>query len=349
MAQTSASGAMRTSIVLRMRAGFRATPRKTLATACNPTLRGRRSLPQLRTRLALLFLLLPLPGAASSDPSDICELAALQASRDSGVPIDVMRAITLTETGRRHADGFRPWPWTVNMQGKGVWFDTPDEALAYVEQKYGTGARSFDVGCFQINYKWHGQAFASIAQMFEPAANARYAANLLRSLYGELGSWSAAAGAYHSRTPEFATRYRNRFDRIRARITGEPPDPIDSGAYALASPGADGMLTLPGQAGSIPEIPDIVQAMNGSGAQVLPTTPRINRYPLLQQSGPFAPVLGSLVPPSSGPTTALFGPDAQPLAENAPQPAGLTEAVALAAADAEDPSRGDAPNPYRLD
>ena len=30
------------------------------------------------------------------------------------------------------------------------------------------GQPSFDVGCFQLNYKWHGEHFASIDQMFEP-------------------------------------------------------------------------------------------------------------------------------------------------------------------------------------
>jgi hypothetical protein len=275
---------------------------------------SRALLPGLRLRSAAAFCVAALaavislaPGlaAAPADPSQICEGAALQASRDSGVPLDVLRAISLTETGRRHAGGFRPWPWTVNMQGKGVWFDSPDEALAFVERKFGTGARSFDVGCFQINYKWHGQAFDSIAQMFEPAANARYAANLLRSLHGELGSWSAAAGAYHSRTPEFATRYRDRFDRIRARLTGQPSDDM---AGTLATGGGDGFeggQSLPGQDGVIPEIPDIVMAMYGGMAQ--PAPPRVNRFPLLQQAGPFAPVLGSLVPPSTGPVVALLG------------------------------------------
>jgi hypothetical protein len=264
----------------------------------------------LAVAFAALFALIAASGTAHAatptDPSQICEEAAQQASRDSGVPLDVLRAISLTETGRRHAGGFRPWPWTVNMQGTGLWFDTPDEALAYVDRKFSGGARSFDVGCFQINYKWHGQAFSSISQMFEPAANARYAANLLRSLHGELGSWSAAAGAYHSRTPEFANRYRDRFDRIRARLTGQPLDET-ADTLTAANTNLDGLVTPAGD-GTIPEIPDIVLAMNG-GLAPPPPPPRVNRYPLLQQGGPYVAVLGSLVPPAQGPVVALFGPD----------------------------------------
>ncbi len=106
------------------------------------------------------------------------------------------------------------------MKGQGHWFETEERALAYVVGQYKRGARSFDVGCFQINFKWHGAAFESIDQMFDPVENARYAATFLKQLKAELGSWSLAAGAYHSRTPKHANRYQARFERIRQSIEG---------------------------------------------------------------------------------------------------------------------------------
>ena len=87
------------------------------------------------------------------------------------------------------------------MKGTGLWFETEDAARAYVYEHFKRGARSFDVGCFQINYKWHHEAFASIEQMFDPMANALYAARFLGALKAEKGSWVEAAGAYHSRNP----------------------------------------------------------------------------------------------------------------------------------------------------
>ena len=54
----------------------------------------------------------------------------------------------------------------------------------------------------QINYRWHGRAFPSLDAMFDPEYTATYAAQFLRTLYEERGSWSAAAGAYHSLSPE---------------------------------------------------------------------------------------------------------------------------------------------------
>ena len=139
--------------------------------------------------------------------SDICELAAQKAAIESGVPLSVLRAISLTETGRKINGQFKPWPWTVNMEGIGKWFDNYEEAKKYVDRHFDRGARSFDVGCFQINYRWHHQAFSSIEQMFEPMENARYAAKFLSELYDEFGEWSKAAGAYHSRTPKYARKY----------------------------------------------------------------------------------------------------------------------------------------------
>lgn len=162
----------------------------------------------------------PTVAHASSEPaiSGLCDLAARQAARDQDVPLDVLRAITRTETGRGAKGGLHPWPWTVNMEGAGKWFDTEEEAKNYVFAHFQRGARSFDVGCFQINYRWHGHAFESIDQMFDPIINAQYAARFLNELFDEFGTWSEAAGAYHSRTPTFAKKYAARFDRVRANL-----------------------------------------------------------------------------------------------------------------------------------
>ena len=150
--------------------------------------------------------------------SAICDQAASRAAAESGVPIDVLRAITRTETGRGGKTGLEPWPWTVNMEGAGKWFETEAEAKAYVENHFQRGARSFDVGCFQINYRWHHQAFESLNDMFDPYTNARYAAKFLQDLHTEFGSWTKAAGAFHSRTPKYADRYVARFSKIRTNL-----------------------------------------------------------------------------------------------------------------------------------
>lgn len=233
--------------------------------------------------LAAIFVLLNSPLRASTWDTLplICERAAVRAANESGVPLSVLRAISLTETGRTKNGAFRPWPWTVNMEGKGRWFDTLDEARAYVTRHHERGARSYDVGCFQINFRWHGQHFDSPLAMFDPDANAAYAARFLGELYAEFGDWSRAAGAYHSRTPEHANRYRARFDRIRARLS---PDGKDEAAVAVALRPADAKPVPP-------------PSGNTAQSAAPRTSPAIrdNRFPLLISTG--APRgLGSLVP-----------------------------------------------------
>jgi hypothetical protein len=198
----------------------------------------------------------------------VCEQVARAVAAETGVPEDVLRSISLTETGRSKDGAFLPWPWTVNMEGIGKWFDTYAEAQAYVDRNVARGARSFDIGCFQINYRWHGEAFASIEEMFDPMANARYAARFLGDLYAEFGDWSRAAGAFHSRTPALARKYATRFDRIRARLSAPLPEPDYEDSYLVA---------------------------DAAPARAREPAIRQNRYPLLQSGG--APSgLASLVP-----------------------------------------------------
>lgn len=170
-----------------------------------------------------------LPSASAGSAAEtalLCDRAARIAAKSQNVPYDVLQAISRAETGRTTEGRLEPWPWTVNMEGAGKWFASEDEARAYVFQHFKRGARSFDVGCFQINYKWHGAAFRSIDDMFDPVLNADYAAKFLLDLFHEFGSWSEAAGAYHSRTQLRARTYAARFDKIRATTAGLQQLPI---------------------------------------------------------------------------------------------------------------------------
>ena len=60
------------------------------------------------------------------------------------------------------------WPWTVNANGAGKFFDTKAEAVAEVEFLMTEGVRNIDVGCMQINLKAHANAFATIETLSIP-------------------------------------------------------------------------------------------------------------------------------------------------------------------------------------
>lgn len=175
---------------------------------------------QALAAVAIVLVSFPLTAAANERESARCEAAIVAGARDSGVPQEVLHAISLTETGRNQGGSLRPWPWAINREGKGHWFGTREEALDFARSSLAAGRTSFDVGCFQINYRWHGHNFTSLEAMFDPVTGARYAGRFLSDLFAETGDWSRAAGSYHSRTPHFANIYRARFDRIRSGLGG---------------------------------------------------------------------------------------------------------------------------------
>ncbi|AXQ94987.1 transglycosylase SLT domain-containing protein [Cereibacter azotoformans] len=201
-----------------------------------------------RAILLGLLAILSQPASAAhalmrgGDDAGLCEEAARRAARATGVPEEVLQAITLAETGRRSAEGaLRPWPWAVNLAGESHWFSTRAEAEGFVKQVLLAGRRNLDVGCFQINHRWHADGFASVHEMFDPQANALYAAHYMLRLRERSADWSMAAGAYHSATPEHADRYRARFDTLLAGVPRGPavqPAALHVNRYPLLTSGA---------------------------------------------------------------------------------------------------------------
>ncbi len=148
-----------------------------------------------------------------------CETPILAAERRYAIPTGLLLAIAVVETGRpdarpgqRHA-----WPWTVNAGGDGLFFPDRASAVAWVLKAQAAGTASIDVGCLQVNLAAHPTAFRSVADGFDPALNADYAARFLLSLFQESGDWQAAVGNYHSRTLALAMPYRDQVGRQYAR------------------------------------------------------------------------------------------------------------------------------------
>lgn len=199
--------------------------------------------------LGLMLLLWPLPALAT--PAELCDAAAEQAAAESGVPLALMRAITRVETGRDHA----PWPWTLNVGGHGAWFDSAEEAVAAAEQALANGEGQVDIGCFQLNLRWHGAHFATLSDMIDPLANARHAARFLTELHSESADWREAAAAYHSRTPDLGEAYLTRLEAAHEAdplTAPAPPAPPRTNGYPLL---------LAGQAGAAGSIVPQARAM----------------------------------------------------------------------------------------
>lgn len=203
-------------------------------------------MPVIRSLSLALCLLAGAPAMAGV--AALCDKAAAAAARATGVPAEVLLALTRTETGRADHGVIQPWPWAVNRAGTGYWLADRPTAVAQVTAAVQEGATNIDIGCFQINYGWHGQAFASIDAMFDPRGNALYAAGFLLDLYRETGDWRLAAGAFHSRRAADAASYLDRFDQVMAGLPDA--DAVEAGRWMPAEPRVNSYPLLAGGTGS---------------------------------------------------------------------------------------------------
>ncbi len=172
---------------------------------------------RLRGALAALALAAPaaLAGPAglaqtAGDSWELCARPVRKAERAHGLPVHLLSAISKVESGRWHAGSgeILAWPWTVTAQGKGRFLPTKPAAIAEVERLRARGVRNIDVGCMQVNLQHHPRAFEDLEAAFDPQRNVAYATRFLLDLRAKWGSWTRAAGNYHSNTASLSGRYR---------------------------------------------------------------------------------------------------------------------------------------------
>ncbi len=154
----------------------------------------------------------PAQGGDSPDSWDSCTTPVAEAQRIHRLPKHLLAAISKVESGRwRPETGeILAWPWTVTAGGKSYYLPSKAAAIRKVEHLRGHGIRNIDVGCMQINLKYHPRAFDSLEAAFDPAENVAYAARFLGKLKARWGSWSRATGHYHSNSPHLSGRYRTK-------------------------------------------------------------------------------------------------------------------------------------------
>jgi hypothetical protein len=193
--------------------------------------------------------------AVAPSPGGPCRAAIEAAESAHHIPDAFLSAIARVESGRTDpATGLLvPWPWTINAEGAGSFFATKAEAIAAVRTLQARGVRSIDVGCLQVNLLQHPEAFASLDQAFDPAANAGYAAGFLVALFGGTHSWPLAAAAYHSQTATLGAAYQR-------RVLAEWAVPDLGGLAGVThatprSPAASASRAAPAQLASVPPAP----------------------------------------------------------------------------------------------
>ncbi len=176
--------------------------------------------------LAPLVTLAPLSVGASGlneDPqSKAVPPAYTAAALRHAVPPVVLYALAHTESGTALNVGKRPWPWTLNIAGRGYRYPNRTQACHALNQALKT-TRVIDVGLGQLNIRWNPALFGSEGRFSDPCDaldpydNLDATAALLRQRFdqddhGNNGDWGRAAGRYHRPAGgEPARRYRRAF------------------------------------------------------------------------------------------------------------------------------------------
>ncbi|WP_267428273.1 transglycosylase SLT domain-containing protein [Methylobacterium sp. GC_Met_2] len=135
------------------------------------------------------FICSAVPAAAN-----VCEAEMGRASARYGVPLGVLYAVGLTETGKRGS----LQPYAMNIQGKAYFGTGPGDVIAHFREARSKGVRLIDLGCMQINHHFHGRKFSSVEAMIDPHANVEYATQFLKELKQREGSWTLAVARYHA-------------------------------------------------------------------------------------------------------------------------------------------------------
>lgn len=174
----------------------------------------------------------PQPSWAEQQ-SALCAAAVHDSETRYPVPGGLLGTIAKVESGRPISamSDVRAWPWTIDADGRGYFFESKAAAVAWAKLALARGGVNFmDIGCMQVDLQMHPGAFRSIDDAFDPATNVDYGARYLRQLHDAdaNGNWYVAVGLYHSHTPMLAAAYRDRVAAVGAGIvTGfRSPEPL---------------------------------------------------------------------------------------------------------------------------
>ena len=169
--------------------------------------------------LVALLLLCPAAGLAqvSDVPAGYRETASYHR-----LSLAIFYAIALTESGQsRMTEGFRPWPWTLSIDGEPYFFQSRVEAQTAFMEALQRQPGQLGIGLFQVEYRFHSDRFDLVEEMLDPYENSRVAAEIfLEGLAIAGGDVWQAIGLFHSATPDLAEAYRKRVARRLVGLVG---------------------------------------------------------------------------------------------------------------------------------
>jgi hypothetical protein len=278
------------------------------------------------------------PAAAQTGISCPQLIADAEARRQ--IPRGLLMAIAVTESGLNGS----PNPHAMNIAGRSYFARDLNDMASVISANWQRGIQSIDVGCMQINLKYHGDKFARMTDLLHSPTNVEYGASYLIHLATERGSWREGVMDYHNKNSAARRRWYgckvwNNYLRINAARTGYVACGSPPGGSSVASNAGNKVntspLTIPGyNRGAAPVVlaQNTIQAGRVTAFQSAVQRPTIGGQPILNATGPVraqAPVrtaslaasdvpIGSPLDQAPAPAVARGGPE--DYAFDVPQP-----------------------------
>ena len=147
-----------------------------------------------------IIVTLWLAAAPMSHAEDAVPAAYRWVASAHGVPSALLYAIALAESGKTIAskNDWRPWPWTLNIAGKGVYFSTRWQAWRALDASLQAGETSVDIGLMQVNWRFHQRQLGNSWLALEPYHNLNVGADILKRCYKKRRDWWSSVGCYHA-------------------------------------------------------------------------------------------------------------------------------------------------------
>lgn len=137
------------------------------------------------------------------------------------IPRGLLMAIAVTESGMNGI----PNPHAMNIAGKSYHARDLEDMAQVISNNWTRGVRSIDVGCMQINLKYHGDKFSRLTDLLHSPTNVEYGASYLIKLAIDRGSWREGVMDYHNKVSAgrrqwYGCKVWNNYLRINAATKG---------------------------------------------------------------------------------------------------------------------------------
>ena len=147
--------------------------------------------------IAILTLVIVTIKSSCSLASDVIPSLYHEIANKYNVPVERFYCVALQESGKKTYNLMLPWPWTINVKGRGFYYKTKIEALKSLNKAM-KETNLIDVGIMQINVLYHKKRFTNIEQMLDPRVNLSVGAEILKENFDKFKDWNVATGKYHS-------------------------------------------------------------------------------------------------------------------------------------------------------